>query len=58
MKAHVQDDDSFSLAKLLVQSVSYRRGNVHLSLLVSVIDDSFLLMILLLGSIMDSSSCN
>lgn len=58
MKAHVQDDDSFSLAKLLVQSVSYRRGNVHLSLLVSVTDDSFLLMILLLGSIMDSSSCN
>lgn len=52
-RARVQGADRFSLAKLRGWSSS-RRCDVHLSLLGPVIEDSFLLMILVLGSVMDS----
>ena len=60
MKAHRREaggqvDDAFSLAEPQGQWISCRRGSVHLFLLGSVIDGSFLLMILPWG---DTSSCN
>lgn len=39
----VQVDDSWSLAEVQGWTISCRRGNVHLSLLAPVVDDSFLL---------------
>lgn len=53
-KVRVQSDIRFSLAELW-QSVSYRRCNIHLSLQGPVIDESFLLRILLMGSVIDYS---
>lgn len=57
-KSLLEKSKSFSLAELQRELISCRGCNVHLSLLGSVIDDSFLLMILLLGSIIDNSSYN
>lgn len=54
-KARAQVDDGFSSAELLGPWVSRRRCSLHPSL---IVDDSFLLIILLLGSITDSSSQN
>ena len=57
-KVRVWGNDGFSLAELLGYWISCRRHNVHLFLLGPVIDGSFLLVILLLGSVIDNASCN
>lgn len=62
MKVHwrkegVQGDDGFSLAELLGWSISCRKCEVHRFLLGPIIDPSFLLRILLWGSVIDNFSC-
>ena len=54
-KARVHGNDNFSLAELLGWYISCRR--CHLYLLELIIGDSFL-MILLLGFVIDSASCD
>lgn len=52
-RTRAQGDDRFSLVELQGWS-NYRRCDVHLSLLGPVIEDSFLLMILVLGSVINN----